>query len=559
MTKEWAVIQTISPNKPAGITSTLLLTPSASSAGPNQPTAVSNDLASLSYNFLHGGATETILSKPCGVDPNDITFDRHGNWWIPNNLGVCFIPYASTPGTSNQVYPLIGGTGQQVSVDKDGRIWVAYRGYGLNNSGGLAGYEAVGTSPAITVTTSEFNWLNAPVGSRIYGSGNWLSQFTAVGAIDERVWAGRNDGQLVTLAQRWQQIDQSDDIGNQPIENIWMARGRAFLSTSTAGGGGNLYVLMPDGKTWDNRSGIHVRSVFGDSQGRIWVGTDDDVRLYTSTGWITFTASLDQGTPPIGPVNSIAEDQQGRIWIGGDHGLTLFDRGRFVFTLDKTNFGLPDDAVHTLTVDRDNAVWAGTNRGLAKVDGNTLVTYTVASGLPSNSIYSLAQTGDGTVAVSTDNGFAVLTGTTFITEALPIPATNLPLALDNLGHLWAGSAVRTGSNQWFAYYNNNSGLRSTTISGVAADGADKVWFSHAPDTGISVRSAFLPPLADSVPIISGITPDHGSAGDFITINGTGFGSNVGAVQVTIGGTYVDVFSVTPTADLGAAQSRQHQR
>jgi ligand-binding sensor domain-containing protein len=161
-------------------------------------------------------------------------------------------------------------------------------------------------------------------------------------------------------------------------------------------------------------------------------------------------------------VNSIAEDQQGRIWIGSNHGLTLFDRDRFVFTLDQTNFGLPDDAVHTLTVDRDNAVWVGTNSGLAKVDGSTFVTYTVASGLPSNSIYSLAKTGDGTLAVSTDNGFAVLSGTTFITEALPIPATNLPLTLDNLGHLWAGSAARTGSNQWFAYYNNNSGLRSST-------------------------------------------------------------------------------------------------
>ena len=106
----------------------------------------------------------------------------------------------------------------------------------------------------------------------------------------------------------------------------------------------------------------------------------------------------------------MSEDQQGRIWIGGANGLTLFDRSRFVFTLNKTNFGLPDNAVNTLTVDRDNALWIGTNSGLAKLDGSTLVTYTVASGLPSNSIYSLAQTGDGTIAVSTDNGFAVLTG-----------------------------------------------------------------------------------------------------------------------------------------------------
>jgi len=507
----------------------------------------------LTFNLFFGGAgTDTNYGAPCGLGSiNDLRFDRNGDFWIPNSSGVCFIGNNPNYGGSlsgNQLTPLIGGSPQSASVDADGRIWVASRGYASpNNSGGLIAYEAVGNWPTITVTTSEYNWLNAPVGSRIYGSGSWLSNLTAVGAIDERVWAGRNDGQLLTLAQRWQQVDQSDAIGQQAIEHIWMARGRAFMSTATAGGGGNLYVLMPDGKTWDNRSGVHVRSVLGDSQGRTWIGTDNDVRLYTPTGWITFAASPSQGTPPAGPIDTITEDQQGRIWIGGANGLTLFDRGRFVFTLNSSNFGLPSNSVNTLAVDRDNALWIGTPGGLAKLSGSTLITYTTGSGLPSNSIYSLAQTGDGSVAISTDNGFAVISGTAIVTEVLPIPAVNLPLTLDNLGHVWAGSAVRTAANTWFAYYNNNSGLRSSTISSVAADGADKVWFSHSPDTGVSVRAAFLPPLSDSVPIVSSITPDSGSTGDLITVHGTGFGSNVGAVQVTIGGTAVDVLSVAPTA------------
>ena len=237
------------------------------------------------------------MAQPCGYTTiNDLRFDRNGDFFIPNGAGVCFIGNNPNYGNSlsgNQLTPLIGGQPVQASMDAEGRIWVASLGNGgsPNNSGGIIAYEAVGNWPTITVTTSEYNWLNAPIGSRTYGNGDWLSRFNAVGAIDERVWAGDSAGKLVTLAQRWQQIDQSDSIGQQAIENIWMARGRAFLSTATAGGGGNLYVLMPDGKTWDNRSGIHVRSVLGDSQGRIWVGTDTDVRLYTSTGWITFTAS----------------------------------------------------------------------------------------------------------------------------------------------------------------------------------------------------------------------------------------------------------------------------
>ncbi|HTP06789.1 MAG TPA: LamG-like jellyroll fold domain-containing protein, partial [Anaerolineae bacterium] len=359
---EWAAVGSPIIPKPNG----------PSTRGVNAPNNNYNfdyRLHRLTFNlFVGGSGTDANYGTPCGYATiNDIRFDRNGDFFIPNGAGVCFIgnnPNYGNTLTGNEIFPLIGGQPVQATMDADGRIWVASLGNGgtPNNSGGLIAYEAVGNWPTITVTTSEFNWLNAPVGSRTYGNGNWLSRFNAVGAIDERVWAGRTDGQLVTLAQRWQQIDQSDNIGQQAIENIWMARGRAFLSQNSAVGG-TLYVLMPDGKTWDNRSGVHVRSVLGDSQGRIWIGTDNDVRLYTSTGWITFTASLDQGTPPIGPVYALAEDQQGRIWIGSANGLTLFDRDRFVFTLNKANFGLPADAVHTLTVDRDNAVWAGTNSG----------------------------------------------------------------------------------------------------------------------------------------------------------------------------------------------------
>ena len=154
-------------------------------------------------------------------------------------------------------------------------MWVAFS---SNNglSGGLVAYQPVTTTNGTGLRTAEFNWSNAPVGSNFYYSGNWDSSLRAVGAVDERVWTGKTNGQLTTLAQRWQQLDQSDDIGSKVVEGVWLVRGRAFLATSNS-----LHVLMPDGKTWDNRSGVHVRAILGDSRGRIWAGTDGDVRRYT--------------------------------------------------------------------------------------------------------------------------------------------------------------------------------------------------------------------------------------------------------------------------------------
>jgi hypothetical protein len=70
----------------------------------------------------------------------------------------------------------------------------------------------------------------------------------------------------------------------------------------------------------------------------------------------------------------------------------------------------------------------------------------------------------------------------------------------------------------------------------AADDANLVWFAH-PSGGVSIRSAFLPALADVQPQINpanGVVPQRGSQGDTIVINGSGFGAGRNLVEVIIG-------------------------
>ena len=73
-----------------------------------------------------------------------------------------------------------------------------------------------------------------------------------------------------------------------------------------------------------------------------------------------------------------------------------------------------------------------------------------------------------------------------------------------------------------------------------------MWFTH-PSGGVSIRSAFLPALADVQPQINpanGVVPNRGSQGDTLVINGSGFGSERTAVEVIIGGAPTDISSVT---------------
>jgi ligand-binding sensor domain-containing protein len=508
-------------------------------------------LQHLDYNT---GNETHYGDKQCGEgNIGALAFGSDDAWWLTSTGedefsygGVCYIPAAATPGDDGQFWnprPPIGYKAMDVDVDADGRVWVAFSvpDFSNGNSGGLVAWETA-NSPRTRVRTEEYTWENAPLGGNISDTtaltNVWASGLTAVGAVDERVWGGTEYRGLATIAQRWQQLDESNGLDQKAIESVWAVRGRLFLA-----GTDDLYILRPDGKSWDHRAGVHAHAVMQDSQGRIWVGTDDDVRHYTTTGWDILSRTV--GTPPTTTVHALAEDQDGRIWLGGAGGLTLFDRERFVATFTAENSALPTDTVQALLVDGGNRLWVGTTYGLLRIDSDdsAWMVYTTTHGLPSDAIYDLAQLDDGQIAISTDAGLSLYDGTGFTVETLPIDATNLPLTVDETGRLWAGSAVRT-ADRWQGYYWTNSGLRHTTISDNAADGADRVWFSHAPETGISVRGAYLPPLANTVPLIDHIEPRYGTAGDTIRIVGSGFGDNPSDVVVTIGGAAAEVVRVT---------------
>jgi hypothetical protein len=505
-----------------------------------------SDLRRVQATLL--GTTETNYGQRCGLLlPSGLAFGPNWDWWLvsPGTFefggeGICRIPAAATPGSGAWLGSLLGNQAHDIDGDSDGRLWLAVQsdpGY-TSDSGGLAVFE-VGRSG---VRNEEFNWLNAPLGSRtpvILGSSRaWDSRVTAVGAAEERVWSGNGNGRLVTLAQRWQQIADANDVGTRAIQKVWTVRGRLFAATSST-----LHVLQPDGATWDNRSSGKVWDVLGDSQGNIWVATNTGIRLYTAGGWDYLTDR--EGVRPATATYALTEDHNGRIWIGGLHGLTLFDRNRFVATFTTANSGLPANAIRTLFVDSNNDLWAGTDVGLARFDGLGWTTYTTAQGLPHNTIFDLDQPGTGHLAISTANGLSLYNGVSFTTQSLPIAAANLPLSVDENGRLWAGRAVRQGA-QWRVYYSTNSGLRHDSVSDTATDGADRIWFSHGALGGLSVRATYLPPLGNTIPVVGGITPNRGRAGDLLTINGSGFGNSATDVTVVIGRERAQVLSVTPT-------------
>ena len=114
---------------------------------------------------------------------------------------------------------------------------------------------------------------------------------------------------------------------------------------------------------------LHVRSVFEDSRGNLWIGNNGlGVLLYDGQAVSNFTEqhglSIREKGPSgsLGRVFSIAEDAAGNIWFGTrDNGAWRYDGESLTnFTIDD---GLTSHMVWTIYRDKRDALWFGMSDG----------------------------------------------------------------------------------------------------------------------------------------------------------------------------------------------------
>lgn len=208
-----------------------------------------------------------------------------------------------------------------------------------------------------------------------------------------------------------------------------------------------------------------VMSVLKDSEGTLWVGTDNDgvyavdrsrrsrhFELKTSFNGVSGTImSMVEGTANTlwmasfidglirfdkgsgsfsylkndlkGKYNtssnkatSLAKDAQGRIWVGTNGaGVSVFDPRENRFTQqflfhEEDSSGIANNWVNTLMVDGDSLIWVGTYGGVSSVNVKTgsITTYRSKNGiLPGNIVYAIARDRNKRLWFGTSEGLAV--------------------------------------------------------------------------------------------------------------------------------------------------------
>ncbi|MBI2853106.1 MAG: hypothetical protein HYX84_08455 [Chloroflexi bacterium] len=135
--------------------------------------------------------------------------------------------------------------------------------------------------------------------------------------------------------------------------DIWFAvTGNMGMRTAPVDHGVTRY----DGNDWTNLLGrTHVTTIFQDTQGNVWFGSNVGVTRYDGSNWQTFT--MEDGLAG-NYVVAITEDSQGSLWFGTwNDGVSRYNGKEWqIFNPED---GLETNAVHCMLKDSRGNLWFG--------------------------------------------------------------------------------------------------------------------------------------------------------------------------------------------------------
>ena len=233
-----------------------------------------------------------------------------------------------------------------------------------------------------------------------------------------------------------------------------------------------------------------VFSVFQDSRGYLWVGTESGVARFNGSAFTIFDRS--SGLPG-NIARSIIEGPDGNIWVGTDAGIGIFD-GRDWKKVSSSE-GLQGSAIIKLVPDPQGRVWAATNDAGVNIlsyqgDSLTIEHLNKDKGLTANFVLDILHDSSGKTWIAMIGGINIVTfnstkPTVYNLGDYTLLPSNLVSCIDedSEGNFWVGTLnagafelKKEGDQFHVVPFNNQKGIGDSRIWDVFCDDDDIVWF-----------------------------------------------------------------------------------
>lgn len=187
-----------------------------------------------------------------------------------------------------------------------------------------------------------------------------------------------------------------------------------------------------------------IEAIFQDSEGYIWLGTNDGLNRYNGYEFKIYNYEEYQNSISHNGITDITEDKYGNIWVNTVSGVNKINKKtEKISNYTELNGKIKEDSTTEIIVTKDNNILVGTYEGLniynAKEDRFDVI-LEQKDGILSSCIYSIDEDINGNIWIGTELGLNKLSKDFKVLETYPSESEIYNIFCDDEnGFVWAGS------------------------------------------------------------------------------------------------------------------------
>ena len=187
-----------------------------------------------------------------------------------------------------------------------------------------------------------------------------------------------------------------------------------------------------------------IEAIFQDSEGYIWLGTNDGLNRYNGYEFKIYNYEEYQNSISHNGITDITEDKYGNIWVNTVSGVNKINKKtEKISNYTEINGKIKEDSTTEIIVTKDNNILVGTYEGLniynAKEDSFDII-LEQKDGILSSCIYSIDEDINGNIWIGTELGLNKLSKDFKVLETYTSESEIYNIFCDDEnGFVWAGS------------------------------------------------------------------------------------------------------------------------